>query len=212
MEQQYVVVVPVKPPARGKSRLGSLPDEQRRDLAGAFALDTVTACLAARRVAQVLVATDDASFATRLSALGCTAIPDGDDRGLNPALRQAAAEAQRRWPDLTAAALCADLPALLPGDLDAALAEITALPGSAAAYVADAAGSGTTLYSAPYADFDPRFGVGSSAAHLAAGARPVGLAARTLRRDVDDLTDLESAATLGLGAHTAAALAGIDLG
>ena len=41
-----VVVVPVKPPALGKSRLVGLTDEQRRELAEAFALDTVTAALA----------------------------------------------------------------------------------------------------------------------------------------------------------------------
>src|SRR5690349_8720650 len=36
-----VVVVPVKPPALGKSRLVGLTDEQRHELAEAFALDTV---------------------------------------------------------------------------------------------------------------------------------------------------------------------------
>ena len=40
------VVVPVKPPAFGKSRLVGLSDEQRRDLAEAFALDTVQAASA----------------------------------------------------------------------------------------------------------------------------------------------------------------------
>ena len=44
--QEYVVLVPVKPPAVGKSRLVGLPDETRRELAAAFALDTVSACLA----------------------------------------------------------------------------------------------------------------------------------------------------------------------
>ncbi|MCW2815755.1 MAG: cofC 1, partial [Nocardioides sp.] len=91
----YVVVLPVKPPARGKSRLTGLPDERRRDLAEAFALDTAAACLAATSVHAVLAVTDDAVFAARLAAAGCACVPDGGD-GLNGALRQAAAEAQRR--------------------------------------------------------------------------------------------------------------------
>ena len=45
----YVVVVPVKPPAHGKSRMSGLPDEQRSLLARAFALDTVAA-VARRRL------------------------------------------------------------------------------------------------------------------------------------------------------------------
>jgi hypothetical protein len=60
----YVVVLPVKPPHRGKSRLVGVPDEARVDLAAAFALDTVTACLATPRVEAVLVATDDARFSS----------------------------------------------------------------------------------------------------------------------------------------------------
>ena len=67
----YVVLLPVKPPGRGKSRLGDLP---RDELATAFAMDTATACLAAPSVQQVLVVTDDARFAGALSAVGCAAI------------------------------------------------------------------------------------------------------------------------------------------
>lgn len=197
---RFVVVVPVKPPAFGKSRLGGLGDDQRRRLAAAFALDTAAACLAARSVAQVLVATDDARFSAQLTALGCAAVPDGDTNDLNSALRQAVSEARRRWPHLEPVALCADLPALRPDDLDAALGSL--VPGGAS-FVADADGAGTTLYTAPYDEFDPRFGGGSRDAHLAAGALEVRGELATLRRDVDDLDDLRAAAVLGLGARTA---------
>ena len=43
--QKYVALVPVKPPALGKSRLVGLTDDERRTLAAAFALDTVAACV-----------------------------------------------------------------------------------------------------------------------------------------------------------------------
>ena len=73
---RFAVVVPVKPPAVGKSRLG-LTDGARRTLAEAFALDTVEAALGARRVGAVLAVTDDALFSAALVALGAQAIPDG---------------------------------------------------------------------------------------------------------------------------------------
>lgn len=198
--QQYVVVMPVKPPALGKSRLVGPDDAQRRDLAEAFALDTATACLAATRVAEVLVVTDDAHFARRLGELGCSCVPDGDSTGLNAALRQAVAESRRRWPELLPVAVLADLPALRPDDLDEALGSV--VPGGAS-YVVDADGSGTTLYTASYDEFEPSFGPDSSHAHRVGGALPIRGDLTSLRRDVDDLDDLRSAAALGLGAESA---------
>ncbi len=209
MVSSYVVVVPVKPPAHGKSRMTGLDDRRRRALARAFALDTVHACLSAEHVGAVLVATDDASFSREFEALGCVTIPDGDTNDLNAALRQAVAEARRRFPDLTPAALCADLPALRPDDLDRALASV--VPGGAS-FVPDAEGVGTTFYTAPYGDFDPQFGVGSRLAHRQEGGTEVGHGLASLRRDVDDLDDLRDARTLGLGAQTAALMDALHLG
>lgn len=201
---RFCIVLPVKPPARGKSRLVGLPEESRRRLAAAFALDTAAACLAADLVGGVLAVTDDASFSRQLVELGCAAIPDGVSGDLNATLVQAAREAARRWPDVTPAALCGDLPALLPTDLDAALA---AAPAGRAAYVADAAGLGTTLYTAPTDGFAPRFGVASRAQHDASGAVALAGELGSLRHDVDELADLRRAAAIGLGPRTAAATA-----
>jgi len=204
----YVVVVPVKPPALGKSRIVGLDHEQRRGLARAFALDTVAACLVADHVAAVLVATDDAAFSRELGALGCATIPDGDTNDLNSALRQAVAEARRRWPDHRPVAVCADLPALRPAELTLALESIAAEGSS---FVADAEGVGTTLYSAPYGEFAPRFGVRSREAHLGSGAHEVGAGLESVRRDVDDLSDLRAAVALGVGPETSALVSSLDL-
>lgn len=204
MAESYVVLLPVKPPGRGKTRLGDLP---RDTLASAFALDVATACLSSQLVREVLVVTDDAAFASALSALGCTAIPDGVSGDLNASLGLAAMEAGRRWPGLVPVALCADLACLTAADLDAALGQRPGWPR----FVADASGAGTTLYTAPTAEFAPRFGPGSAALHAGSGAWPVEGELSRLRRDVDDAVDLAAAIRLGVGSHTAAAVSALDL-
>jgi 2-phospho-L-lactate guanylyltransferase len=195
-----VAIIPVKPPLQGKSRLRDVPSGVRERLAAAFADDAVRACLAADRVAAVLVVTDDPGVAARAVELGARATADGPEGGLNGALRHAARTAAPLWPDLRPLALCADLPAVRPAELDVAVGLLTAAAG--AAYVVDADGTGTTAYSAPYDAFDPQYGAGSAAAHLAAGARPLPGELAGLRRDVDDLADLRGAVALGVGAAT----------
>lgn len=197
----FAALVPVKPPARGKSRLSGLPDDERRALAAAFAEDTIDAARRAAPVAVLMVVTDDHVFAARARSLGCAVLPDGVNGDLNASLVQAAHECGRRWPSYGVAALCADLPALRPDDLAAALAQV---PAGGTAFVTDAPGTGTTMYAAGAPDlFDPRFGPGSRAAHLAAGAHEVTGGLTSLRTDVDDVGDLGRALLLGVGRHTA---------
>ena len=198
---RFAVLVPVKPPAFAKSRLRDLGDDARRDLAAAFAVDTVTAAAACPLVDRVLVVTDDHELARGLADLGVDVIPDGTSDDLNGTLALAAAEMHRRRPDLRLVALCADLPALRPEDLAAALA---AAPTDVMAFVADADGIGTTAVVAPSLDlFRPAFGPASRQRHLDAGAHEVdGVDVPTLRRDVDDRDDLVEALRLGVGRST----------
>jgi 2-phospho-L-lactate guanylyltransferase len=207
---RFAVLVPVKPVARAKSRLAPLGDEARRALVAALAADTVTAALGAANVAAVLVVTDDHVLASGLTGIGAQVVPDGAADDLNESLFQAAAEAHRRWPDLGVAAICADLPALDPRELEQAL---SVAAGHRSAFVADAAGEGTTMMAAAsLADFMPRFGPGSRAAHVADGAHEiVEVDVHTLRRDVDTPADLEEALALGVGSRTAAAAGGLRL-
>jgi len=206
----FAVLVPVKPPSRAKSRLASLGDDARRSLVTAFAADTVSAALGTSGVGAVLVVTDDHELAAALRGLGAEVIPDGVADDLNESLVQAGAEARRRWPGLGLAALCADLPALDPVELAQALEEASR---HAAAFVADAAGEGTTLVAAlSPKDFTPSFGPGSREAHLTHGAHEVvEVDVPTLRRDVDTPADLREAVELGVGSRTASAVAGLRL-
>jgi 2-phospho-L-lactate guanylyltransferase len=137
-------------------------------------------------------------------------LPERPDRGLNQALRHAARAATRRWPGLGVVALSADLAALRPAELRAAL---EAAPSTGRALVADADGTGTVLLcAAPGSTLRPLFGAGSRASHVDSGALDLtdrlGAAVPGLRRDVDTLADLAAARLLGVGPATAAVLAG----
>ncbi|KRF17822.1 hypothetical protein ASG90_05645 [Nocardioides sp. Soil797] len=200
----FVALIPVKPPAVGKSRLATMPDAQRVRLATAFARDTIAAVLACDSVAEVMVVTDDFRFASLAQDAGCRVLPDGVHGDLNATLEQAAHECARRWPTYGLVALCADLPALRPEDLGSALADV---PPTGAAFVADAAGTGTTMYAArALADFEPGFGSASAERHHDAGALLIGDDLASLRHDVDEAGDLGRAMVLGVGEHTAAAI------
>jgi 2-phospho-L-lactate guanylyltransferase len=175
-DKAWSVLIPVKVLAEAKSRLAGLAGPRRAELALALASDTVTAVLASDAVARVIVITDDQDAAVALAALGALVVPDEPRAGLNPALRHGARYAAARWPGDGMAALSADLPALRPEQIGQALRAAAAWP---TAFVADAAGDGTTLY--------------------AASAE----AAFRLRRDVDTPSDLRGAVALGLGSHSA---------
>jgi 2-phospho-L-lactate guanylyltransferase len=198
----WSVLVPVKVLDQAKSRLAALAGPRRGELALALACDTVSAVLGCREVARVIVITDDRVAAAALSGLGAVVLPDEPRDGLNPALRHGAAYAAARWPESGLAALSADLPALRPAEIGRALLAASAWPS---AFVADAAGDGTTLYAvAPSVAFRPAFGLASRARHAAGGAVELNLPdIPGLRRDVDTPADLADAAEIGLGPRTA---------
>jgi 2-phospho-L-lactate guanylyltransferase len=202
---QWSVVVPAKRLDVAKTRLrpatAALPDAAaaHSGLVLALLADTVAAALACRAVDGVLVVTDDPAAERLVRRLGASAVADEPDEGLNPALAHGAARLLG-----PVAALSSDLAALRPDELGAALT--AAATGTPRAFVADAEGRGTTLLTAAGVPLDPRFGVGSAAAHAATGARLLDGDWPGLRRDVDTPDDLEAAVRLGVGPHTAAQL------
>ncbi|WP_241968497.1 2-phospho-L-lactate guanylyltransferase [Streptomyces sp. ICBB 8177] len=211
------VVVPVKRLGAAKSRLADTAGEAVRPrLALAFALDTVSAALACPAVRAVAVVTDDPLAARELAALGARVVP-GAPAGLNAALAHGERAVREEDPWAPVAALNADLPALRPGELALVLADAAreGAPGHAPdaprAFLADAAGVGTTLLAAaPGAALAPGFGGASRARHRASGAREIALlGVDSVRRDVDTGEDLRVALSLGVGPRTAAAVAGL---
>ncbi|MDA8372012.1 MAG: 2-phospho-L-lactate guanylyltransferase [Nocardiopsaceae bacterium] len=198
----WSLVVPVKRLTNAKSRLAEFAGPLRSDLALAMASDTVMAAVNCPGVTAVFAVTDDPRAAEILGDLGAHIVGGEPGTGLNPALMHGASVAARRCPAQGICALSADLPALRPGELGQLLADAAQ---HEQAFLADAAGIGTTLYTAaPGARFAPAFEGASRLQHLEGGAVELaGAAAPALRRDVDTPDDLRAAVALGVGPHTA---------
>ncbi|MGC9666285.1 2-phospho-L-lactate guanylyltransferase [Planosporangium sp. 12N6] len=194
----WVAVLPVKRLAMAKTRLrGAIPPARHDDLVLAMARDTLAAVLACPLVHRALVVTDEPAAATALAGLGAQPVPDHPAAGLNAAMARGAAMAT----GAPVVALTADLPALRPHELGAAL---TALAHRPRGYVADAAGTGTAMLAARAGvALDPRFGPASARAHARSGAVRLDGDWPSLRQDVDTAADLDAATALGLGRYTA---------
>lgn len=180
--------MPVKSSARAKSRI-RLEPAVRRSLALMMAEDTVTAVVSAEPVGRTLLVLEDAGDGASLAGPpGVDLFMTSTDE-LNAAIRDGVGAL---GPDTGPVAVVpADLPSLTSGELADALTRAAAHPRSV---VADRAGTGTTLLTARRPELlDPRYGVGSFRAHVAAGAVPLDIPRRSgLRRDVDRLDDLRS--------------------
>ncbi len=199
----WFVVVPVKGGAGAKSRLGVPTPVARTALATALAQDTVRAALAAMPPGRVLVVTADPGTARWARAMGAEVVQDPGG-GLDAAASAGAGAVHDRGGE-SVAVLLGDHPALRPAELTAALAAAAAHPR---AVVPDADGRGTALLTARGVDLAPRFGAGSSARHVEAGATSLPLVLPGLRQDVDDLPSLRAALALGVGASTRGAATG----
>ncbi len=210
-------MLPVKGGHLAKSRLGA---GGAGGLALAMALDCLDAVLgcSAALVGAVVVVTSDpavrdgavlAQEAVGGAGPGTGAgsgrrlrVLEDPGGGLDAAVAAGLAEAGEA---AARAVLLADLPALRPGDLGAAL---DAARGHPAAVVPDASGTGTVLLTmAPGTLLTTAFGEGSARAHRDRGAVHLELSSPRLRRDVDVPADLAEAEALGVGRRTAAVLA-----
>jgi 2-phospho-L-lactate guanylyltransferase len=200
------LVIPVKGTAAAKSRLRPPSGTTRVALAEAMAQDSTAAAAQGMPGVPVFVVAGDARVAEWAPMLGAHVVPDPGG-GLNAAVTAGVAAAHHAdGPSpVGVAVLLADVPALRPGDLAAALGAATAYD---LAFVPDADGSGTVLLtSLDGHSLHPSFGPGSASRHEQAGHHRLDLALPSLRTDVDDAAALARAAALGLGPRTAALLA-----
>jgi 2-phospho-L-lactate guanylyltransferase len=183
----WTAVVPVKAWRSAKSRLG-VPGDVRAELARALTLDTLDVLTSHPSVGHVVVVTADPSVGDEARSRGATVLteePAADP--LNAAVRQGCAWITAHG-DGPTVIVPADLAYLSADVLSSALAELAAL---GKAHVPDWAGTGTTLLAASAAsDIDPHYGIGSSAAHSAAGFPSLEGADARARADIDRIEDL----------------------
>ncbi|GAB7007832.1 2-phospho-L-lactate guanylyltransferase [Nocardioides sp. AN3] len=205
MKARVVLLVPIKPLSRAKTRLrASAPSGGRSlaehmDLVLAMAVDTVVAARGAAGVAGVAAITSDRRVITAMTELGVETILEPGQLGLNDALDLGSRTVRATRPEVQIGALNADLPSLCPAELSAALR----LAAGRHAFCRDRAGTGTTLLLAGRGqDLDPRFGPWSASAHLTSGATELSGPWPSLRCDVDTESDLAVASSIGLGAQT----------
>lgn len=202
--RNWSVVVPIRDPRKGKSRL-----ESGTTINAALAYDTLSAALGCAEIRDLLLVTDDPWWVGRdlLDESRFTLLVHRE-LGLNSAiiagLRQIdTGVAGARHLGGGTAVLLGDLPCLQPEDLAAALrAARTVSRGM----VSDHHRTGTTLLTGT--SHLPHFGPGSAARHRDAGYQELPLPrGSTLRHDVDTPQDLTDAThRLGVGPRTRRAL------
>lgn len=209
-QPRFTIVIAVKSPERGKSRLSDLPRRQRAALARAFAADVIAVAVDTAGPGGVLVVSDDDGIAKLTRDLAAVPVAERPAGGLNPALRLGRDAAVRLRPGTAIVALQGDLPAIRINELRSAIEE--AELRSSASFVPDATGSGTALLYWPDAPtFRPSFGEQSAQRHRDYGAVDLTADSQSsdarwagLRRDVDTTSDLTEAIALGVGPATRA--------
>ncbi|SDS67788.1 2-phospho-L-lactate guanylyltransferase [Paraoerskovia marina] len=204
-DSAWWLVVPVKRLEHAKSRLHpALAGDLRRELARAFALDTLTAVLATPEVERVVLVSSEPTVVDRLAGDSRVRVVPDPGAGLRAAIGAGLGVIDR---PVHRGVLLGDLPGLRAGDLSVGLRQAGSVRR---AFVPDAEGTGTTLLAAVVGEeLAPRFGSGSARAHERVGHVSLDDAPRRLRRDVDAPGDLEEVVRLGVGTHTAHVLAGL---
>ena len=198
--ERFAAIVPIRSWATGKSRL-ALDDAARTALGRAFALDVLDVLQECPDIDLVVVVTADDDV--RASADGAEVVHDRG-HGLDDAVAQGCAHVVAK--DRSRVVV---VPSDLPCLTAVALSDVLRMSvGHEHAFCPDAEGDGTTLVVSRHASgLVTSYGPGSAAAHRTAGIEPLPDAPPEARRDVDTLAHLREAEGLGVGTHTAAALA-----
>ncbi len=191
-----LAVIPMKDPARAKTRLCPRLDADGRAVLALALFEATVARLRAGIEAcpagvDLAVVTCSATIRSAAAELGLTVIDDGGAGDLSPALERAAAWGAARGYD----GLC-----ILPGDLadpaPSELARLLSAPLDGRAVICPAKDLGTNALMVPLPrPFPFAYGTRSAAVHLAAaeaaGLRAVLMPLPSLRLDVDTVADLD---------------------
>jgi 2-phospho-L-lactate guanylyltransferase len=184
-------ILPVKSPARAKSRLtGRFADSVRREIAWALFADALALCESVEFV-EWWVVSDDPEVGRMAADRGLHAIRD-EGTGLNAALDSGIGEARRAGAD-SVTIIPADVPLAYRGDLvdlldTGATSDLVVVPSRSD-------GGTNALYVSPPDLISPQFGPGSLRAHVdlaeRRGLRCSILALPRLELDIDTPEDVD---------------------
>ena len=202
--ERWTAIVPVRSLTEGKSRLltGSSPVPS---LIEAFARDVLRACGESANIGRTIVVSPDASIEALAREGNSEFVPEPSASGINEAIASVRAICAPNQPVI---GILADTPCLTGATLDAVLTHARDYDVS---FVADAAGTGSTMWCAQVPGARSFFGSHSRAHHRASGAVELGSTAKSgddaylwtrARRDVDTDVDLWDAHRIGLGPAT----------
>jgi 2-phospho-L-lactate guanylyltransferase len=185
-------ILPVKPLAAGKSRLAEvMGDADRIAFNRRLAERTLSVAVTAMGAGRTVVVSRDTVVLGLARKYGALTVRERGDAGLNAALDQATAEAQRCGADAVLV-LPVDLPLLAAADIEALIPPATARPAVVIAPDRHDAGTNALLLAPPDA-LPFAFGPDSFQAHLAAARRaniePVIVRREGLAFDVDTAED-----------------------
>lgn len=197
----WMVIIPIKPPQIGKSRLVGTPQRaSTAEFARAFAKDVVAVATHVANVDRVVAVTSDSSLRHELESLGAYVLiePLSLTGDLNAVLNFAQSELLSQYPNCAIALVTADLATLQSASLANLLASVT---NTELGYVADHTGSGTSLLiNRSGRAVTTHFGPESARSHRSLGFDDLTeFADDSLRLDVDTPDDLERAIATGLG-------------
>ena len=200
----WTAIVPIRSLNAGKSRLTGRLDAPT--VTGAFARDVLAACSQCPEIGDVLVVTSDPDAVALAEDCGARGVIQVGTEGINAAIAQVRGQVD---PGEPVVAILGDTPCLTGETLSTVLA---AANDHDVSFVADTAGTGSTMWCAKDPRATPYFGEHSRARHRAAGAVELGGDQRSehwlrARRDVDTEIDLWDAQRIGVGPATARALA-----
>lgn len=200
------VLVPLRAPGEGKSRLATVLDPDQRAALAVAMLADVTAAVAAAGLDEVIVIAGGRRAAAAGIELGLPVLVDPPGcAGLDEAI---AVATQRVGKGREVLMVAADLPRLRAGDV------LSVLEPDAEVVIGPTAAGGTgALLRRPGGVIGTAFGTGSALAHRSlatgAGVRSVLVDRDGIHHDVDTFADLAALHDVELGARTAAVLPGL---
>ena len=199
------IVIPVKDPANGKTRLaGLLTPEARRELASVMFTDVMRALSGVRRADQIFIVTSHSAVCEEVRRLGFEFLLERTQHSESASVDWASLKLEVRGYD-SVMRLPADIPLVTAQDIDEILEVDAGRPGVIMVPSHDGSGTNSIIRTPPTL-FPSRFGPDSLRLHSGEAAKlgiePVIVTNRRIALDIDEPADLAEILECGRGTET----------